>query len=329
MEALVRVNAGHQPAYGDDEITRRFDALVERHFGREARGYPVWGGTGANVIGLAGLLRPYEAVICTDTAHIHTDECGALERFHGGKLLPVPTPDGKLTPDDVAARITGVGDEHRPQPKVISISQTSELGTRYSAGEMRALADLAHAHGLYLHLDGARLANAAAGLGGELRDATVDAGVDVFSLGGTKNGAMGAEAVLVARDGIADDLRFVRKQGAQLASKMRYVSAQLVALLSDDLWRRNAEHANAMARRLAEGVRQIPGLRIDYPVEGNAIFATFTELPTERVGKLAETWDFHVWDEEHNQSRWMTSFDTTPEDVDAFLADIRTVAGVR
>lgn len=320
LDAIARANAGHQPAYGYDESTRQLDGLFRAHFGPDARGFPVWSGTGANVLGISSLLRPYEAVICAETAHINTDECGALERFHGAKLLTVPATAGKLTPDRVAARVTGVGDEHHAQPRVVSISQASELGTCYTFAEVRALAEITHEHGLYLHLDGARLANAAASLGCDLRDLTTDAGVDILSFGGTKNGAMGAEAVIALRPGLATDFRFVRKQGMQLASKMRFVSAQLIALLSEDLWRRNAEHANAMAGRLAAGLRELPGVEINGPVHANAVFAT---LAPERIRKLQALWSFHVWDAARHEVRWMTSFDTAPDDVDAFLADVR------
>ncbi len=319
LDAIAWANAGHQPAYGDDEVTRRLDALIREHFGDGARAHPVWGGSGANVVGLAALLLPYEAVICAETAHIHTDECGAPERFLGAKLLPIPTTAGKLTPDAIASRLTGAGDQHRVQPRVVSISQASELGTCYSPAETRAIAELAHGHGLYLHLDGARLAGAAAGLGRHLRELTTDPGVDVLSLGATKNGALGAEAVVSLRPELDGALSFVRKQGMQLPSKMRFVSAQLLALLSNDLWRRNAEHANAMARRLADGLRAIPGARVEQPVEANAVFA---ELRPEHIAKLQQLWSFHVWDGPRGTVRWMTSFDTRPEDVDAFLADI-------
>lgn len=323
LDAIARVNEGQQPAYGDDEITRQLEGLVQTHFGVGARGFPLWSGTGANVLGLSALLRPYEAVICADTAHINTDECGALERFHGAKLLTVTAREGKLSPDGVASRLTGVGDQHHAQPRVVSISQATELGTCYTHPEIRAIAEIAHEQGLYLHMDGARLANAAASLGCDLRELTTDAGVDVLSLGGTKNGAMAAEAVIVLRPGLAEGLPFVRKQGMQLASKMRFVSAQLVALLSSDLWRRNAEHANAMAHRLSGGLQELPEVEVNGPVQANAVFAT---LDPERIGKLQKLWSFHVWDEDRHQVRWMTSFATTPDDVDAFLADIRTTA---
>lgn len=322
LDAVAAANSGHQPAYGDDDMTRQFEARVRELFGSAACAFPVWSGTGANVLGLAGLVRPYEAVICAETAHINTDECGAAEQLYGIKLLTVPSADGKLTPDAMASRLGGRGDEHVAQPKVVSITQATELGTCYSTGEIRTLAEFAHEQGLYLHLDGARLANAAASQGCELSALTAAPGVDVFSLGGTKNGAMGAEAI-VAREELAGALRFFRKQGTQLSSKMRFVSAQLCALLSNDLWRRNAEHANAMARRLADGAGTLPGVRITHPVEANAVFAA---LAPEHIAKLRELWSFHVWDEVSNQVRWMASFDTIPDDVDAFLADLSGIA---
>lgn len=324
LDAIARANAGHQPAYGEDEETRRLERLVTEHFGEGARGYPVWGGTGANVLGLASLLRPYDAVICATTAHIHTDECGAPERVHGMKLLTVPTADGKLDCDNIASRLAGLGDQHHVQPRAVSITQATELGTCYTSGEIREIAELVHEHGLYLHLDGARLANAAAGLGCNLRELTTDAGVDILSFGATKNGALGAEAVVALRPGAAEDFRFLRKQGMQLPSKMRFVSAQLVALLSDGLWLRNAEHAGAMARRLAKGIREIPGVTVEHPVQANAVFAT---LVPEHIAELRKLWTFEVWDHARHQVRWMASFDTTAEDVDALLADIREVTG--
>lgn len=322
MAAITRAGVGDQPAYGDDDVTREAEALFREHFGPDARAFVVFNGTGANVLGLSALLRPYEAVICAETAHINTDECGASERLLGVKLLGVPAPEGKLTPEAVLSRVTGVGDEHHAQARVVSISQVTELGTCYTPEEVRALADAVHERGLYLHVDGARLANAAASLGGELRDITTDAGVDVLSFGGTKNGAIGAEAVVVLQPRLAGEMLFLRKQSMQLASKMRFLSAQLSALLSDDLWRRNAEHANAMARRLADGLRDLPDVEVSYPVQANAIFAT---LRLEHIVKLQEQWRFHVWDETRHQVRWMTAFDTSPEDVDAFLADIQGV----
>jgi threonine aldolase len=258
-------------------------------------------------------------VICADTAHINVDECGAPERFLGSKLIPVATPDGKLTPALVEGAVTGIGDEHRVQARVVSITQSTEVGTCYRVEEVTALAEWAHGRGMWLHLDGARLSNAAAHLGVGLGAFGPGAGVDVLSYGGTKNGAMAAEAVVSFRSVGDSPLRYIRKQSMQLASKMRFVSAQFVTLLSDDLWRANASHANSMAMRLAEGVRTIPGVTLAYPVEANGVFAI---LPPGVTELLQREHYFYVWDEESGTVRWMTSFDTTPEDVDGFVRSL-------
>jgi len=258
-------------------------------------------------------------VICARTAHLHVDECGAPERA-GRKLLVVDTPDGKLTPALVEPLLVRIGDEHAVQPRVVSIAESTELGTVYTPAQIEALATWAHSHGLLLHMDGSRLANAAAALGLPLRALTTDVGVDALSFGATKNGALGVEAVVLLRDDIDDGLRFRRKQAMQLGSKMRYMSAQLDALLEGDLWQRNADHANAMARRLADAVRGISGVQITQPVEANAVFAIVDPAVTER---LQQDWPFYVWDESSGEVRWMTGWDTVPEDVDAFAADVR------
>jgi threonine aldolase len=279
----------------------------------------VFNGTGANVLCLEALTQPWQAVVCARTAHLHVDECGAPERA-GRKLLVVDTPDGRLTPELVEPLLVRIGDEHVVQPRVISIAQSTELGTVYPPEAVAALADWARGHGLLLHVDGARLANAAAALGVSLRALTTDVGVDALSFGGTKNGAMCAEAVVLLRDDVADGFLYRRKQAMQLGSKMRYISAQLDALLTDDLWRRNAEHANAMARRLADAVRDTPGLRITQPVEANVVFAILDPAATER---LQRDWPFYVWDDGTGEVRWMASWDTDPDDIDAFAAAIR------
>lgn len=291
-------------------------------FGPGARGYPVFNGTAANVLSLAALLRPYEAVICAETAHIVVDECGAPERFTSSKLLPVSTPDGKLTPELIATRMAGLGDQHHVQPRVVSLAQVTELGTCYRPEEVAAIVAYAREHGLLLHMDGARLANAVAHLGCRPRDLTD--GVDVLSFGATKNGAMNSDAVVLLRSDLADAFPFVRKQGMQLASKMRFMSAQLLALFEDDLWLETARHANAMAQRLAAGLEDVPSVRVAYPVESNAIFAA---LAPEHAEKLRDRWSFYVWDGAESVVRWMTAFDTSEADVDAFLADIRAVCG--
>jgi threonine aldolase len=322
LEAMTRVNSDHVPAYGEDPETSHAIGLFKEHFGGESQVFFAFNGTGANVIALQSLLRPYEAVICAQGAHINVDECGAPERFIGSKLIAVATPDGKLTPDLVETAVTGVGDEHRVQPRVVSITQSTEVGTCYRIEEIRALTAWAHDHGMSLHLDGARLSNAAATLGAQLGDFGSASGVDVLSYGGTKNGAMGAEAVVSFGPSDDSPLRFIRKQSMQLASKMRYIAAQFTALLTDELWRNNAAHANAMARRLADGAARVPGVSLVYPVEANAVFAT---LPNEAIADLQRRQPFHVWDEAASTVRWMTSFDTTDEDVDGFIGALGEV----
>ena len=315
LAAIVAANAGDVPSYGDDPWTARAEELFKVHFGPDAAAYPVFNGTAANVLALGSLTRPHQAVVCADTAHIHTDECGAPERHLGCKLLPVRAVDGKLTLDAVDRLAWAVGDQHHVQPGALSITQSTELGTRYTLAELQDLADWAHARDMLVHVDGARLANAAAGLGVSLREAAGDA--DALSFGATKNGGMGAEAVVFLRPGPAAEFRFRRKQGMQLASKMRYAAAQFVALLSDDLWRRTAAHANAMATRLAAGVAAVPAVRITRPVEANAVFAV---PPRAVVEPLQARYPFYVWDSGTGEVRWMTSFATTEADVAGFVA---------
>lgn len=324
LAALARVNEGHVRAYGDDPFTASAIATLRGHLGETAEIFFVFGGTGANVLGLHALMRPHEAVICSQYAHIHVDECGAPERFIGCKLVGVEAPDGKVTPEAVTARLGVVGNEHHSQPRVVSISQATEYGTVYTPEEVRALADTAHAHDLWLHVDGARIANAAAALDVPLRAITADAGVDVLSLGGTKNGLVGGEAVVFFDPARAERFRFMRKQAMQLPSKMRFIAAQFEALFVNDLWLRSARHANAMAQRLAERVRDVPGVTITQAVDANAVFAT---LPAGTVPALQESCFFYVWDEGRSEVRWMASWDTTEEDVDAFASTIARAMG--
>jgi threonine aldolase len=320
LAEIVAANDGHAPSYGVDPLTEKADRLFRRHFGEDAEVYFTFNGTGANVVGLQSLLRPFEAVICASSAHINNDECGAPEHAVGCKLLGVETPDGKLTPELAETAMTGVGDEHHVQPKVLSITQATELGTCYSVEEVAALAEWAHARDLSLHVDGARLANAAAHFDVALGAFGSAAGVDVLSFGGTKNGAMGAEAVVVFRPATDTHLPFIRKQSMQLASKMRFVAAQFVALLSDDLWKRNARHANEMALRLAAQVADIHGVEVTQAVDSNAVFAS---LPGAVARELQREFPFHVWDESTGVVRWMCAFDTTEEDVDRFAEALR------
>jgi threonine aldolase len=319
MAAIAAANDGHAAAYGADPWTVRAQQRFREHFGAAAHAFPVFNGTGANVLCLEALTLPWQGIVCARSAHLHVDECGAPERA-GRKLLVVDTPDGRLTPELVAPLLVRIGDEHAVQPRVISVAQSTELGTVYDPDAIAALAEWAHAHGLLVHVDGARLCNAAAALGVPLRALTTDAGVDALSFGGTKNGTMGAEAVVLLRDDAADGFRYRRKQAMQLASKMRFISAQLDALLAGDLWRRSAAHANAMARRLAGAVGDVPGVRITQPVEANAVFAILDPHAMER---LQRAWPFYVWNDNTGEVRWMTAWDTAPEDVDAFAADVR------
>jgi threonine aldolase len=323
LRAMVEANSGDAVSYGADGWTERVTARLREMFRAEGGAFLVLNGSGANILGLSVLLRRHEAVICAASAHINTDECGASERLLGAKLLTVPAADGKLTPELIADQLSGRGDDHRSQPGVVAISQSTELGTCYTLAELRKIADFCHANGLLLFLDGARLANAAAFLGCPL--AELAECVDVLSFGATKNGAVGAEALIVMRPGLGADVPYLRKQQTQLTSKMRFVAAQFGALLHDDLWRANAAHANAMARRLADGASAVPGVEIVHPVQANAVFA---RLPARHIAALQRDWTFHLWDERESVVRWMTAFDTSEADVDAFAADIRERAVV-
>lgn len=324
IEAIAAANEGHAGSYGADGWTERFEALVREHFGPAASGFPVFNGTAANVLAIDALTRPHEAVICARGAHIDVDECGAPERHAGVKLLLAATEHGKLAPADLDAWEARRGDEHASQPRLVSIAQSTEVGTVYTAAEIAALAERAHELGMLLHLDGARLANAAAALDASLGELTAEAGVDVVSFGGTKNGAMGAEAVIFCGAAGADGFRFIRKQGMQLASKMRFISAQLEALLADDLWRRTATRANEMAARLGEGAAAIDGVEIVHPVEANGVFAKLPRPAIDRLlAALPGEHPFYVWDEGADVVRWMCSWDTEEADVDALLEALR------
>jgi len=315
LQAVAVANRGHVVGYGDDPYTEAAARKFKQHFGTDIEVFMVFNGTAANCLSLKALTQTYQAVICTEAAHIYTDECGAPEKFTGCKLIPIASPDGKLTVESVSHAYHGIGDQHHVQPRVISITQVTEMGTVYQAKEIRELARFAHQRDMFLHMDGARIANAAVSLGLNLRQATRDLGVDVLSFGGTKNGAMGAEAVVFFNQKLARDFLYLRKQGMQLASKMRFISVQFEALLSNDLWRKNAAHANRMAALLAKEVRNIPRVGIVYPVEANGVFA---QIPRHAIAKLQKRYFFYVWNEEESVVRWMCSFDTTEEDVRRF-----------
>lgn len=324
LAAIAEANAGHVHAYGDDPHTRRAVEVMRAHLGEQADVFFVFNGTGANAVCLSALLRPYQAVICPATAHINTDECGAPERFTGSKLIGVATADGKLRPADITAQLGGMGVEHHVQPRVVSISQVAELGCVYTCEEIRALSDTAHAAGLLLHMDGARLANAAAALDVPIRAMTTDAGVDALSFGGTKNGMLFGEAACFLTPGLVAGGRYVRKNAGQLPSKMRFVAAQFTALYEGELWREMASHANAMAARLAEGAAAVPGVEIAQVRGANEVFA---RIPVEHVAPLQQVADFYEWDASPGVVRWVTSFDTTVEDVDGFVAALRAILG--
>ncbi|MEP6718798.1 MAG: low specificity L-threonine aldolase [bacterium] len=320
MQAIAAANDGHVIAYGDDPYTARAVEKFHEHLGKAADVFFVFGGTGANVLGLKAITQSHHAIICAQTAHINVDECGAPEKFTGCKLLPVPTPDGKIRVEQLGPLLHEVGFEHHVQPRVISISQATEMGTVYTPREMKALAAFAHDQDMLLHVDGARIANAAASLKVKLGAITKDAGVDVLSFGGAKNGMMYGEAVVFFDKKLASDFKYTRKQGTHLPSKMRYISAQFEALLSGDLWWQNAQHANGMAQLLARELGEIPLIRITQKVEANGVFAV---IPKKYIARLQKSYFFYVWNEETSEVRLMTSFDTTEEDIADFVSLVK------
>jgi threonine aldolase len=320
IEAIKAANDGHVIAYGDDPYTARAVKQFQKHFGKNVAVYFVFGGTGANVLGLQAVTKSYQAVICAETAHINVDECGAPEKFTGCKLLCVPTSDGKLRVEKLKPLLQGVGFEHHVQPRVISVSQATEMGTVYTKAELKTLANFAHKNDMLLHVDGARIANAAVSLNASLKEITVDAGVDIMSFGGAKNGMMYGEAVVFFDKSMAADFKYIRKQGMHLPSKMRFISAQFEALLSDDLWRRSAGHANRMARLLASELEKVAKIKISQPIESNGVFAL---VPKEYIPLLQEKYFFYVWNEETSEVRLMASFDTTEDDIREFVELVR------
>jgi threonine aldolase len=322
LAAIARANVGHAFGYGHDEFTQSVEARFSDQFGPDARAFFVFNGTGANVLSLRAMCRPWEGVICAQTAHLNVDECGAPEAIAGVKLLTVDAKDGKLSPELVERMLVRIGDEHVTQPRVVSISQCTELGTLYSRDEVAAIAELAHSNGMLLHMDGARLSNAAAALKSSFWEITTGAGVDVLSFGGTKNGLLGAEAVVILNPRLANGFAYLRKQTLQLASKMRFLAAQFDALLTDDLWLRCANQANSMATQLAKAIDDLPNLMITRPVQTNAVFAT---LPAAVTEELQAEFPFYVWDESLGEVRWMCSWDTTEDDVDEFSSAIRAL----
>lgn len=322
LKAISEANHGHAVGYGGDEITEKAIARFKQEFGRQTEVFFVFNGTGANVLGLSTLTHSFNSIICADTAHIQTDECGAPEKLTGCKLLPVETIKGKISPDGIKKYLHGFDFEHHSQPKVISISQVTELGTVYSLEEIKAITSLAHEYGLYVHMDGARIANAAVALNLPFRAFTLDAGIDVLSFGGTKNGMMLGEAVLFFNPELIKLTKYIRKQSMQLYSKMRFVSAQFLAYFENDLWKRNATHSNQMAQLLAREVKQIPAIQLTQDVEANGVFAI---VPAEIIPQLQEKYFFYMWDEHRSEVRWMTSFDTEEDDIIQFIALIKSL----
>ncbi len=320
IKALSEANEDHALGYGEDDITEKAVEKFRNIFGRETDVFFVFNGTGANVLSLISLVKPYQAVICPCTAHVNVDECGAPEKQIGCKFLPVETSDGKLTVDGIKKYMYGFGEVHHVQPKVISITQTTEVGTLYTIEEIKAIADFAHKNNMFLHMDGARISNAVAALGCSFKEMTVDAGVDVLSFGGTKNGLMFGEAVLFFNRN-TEEIKYIRKQTTQLCSKMRFISAQFLALLEDDLWKKNALQSNNMAKLLAEKLKDIKEVTVTQKVESNGVFAI---IPEYVIHPLQKEFFFYVWDESKSEVRWMTSFDTTEKDVDAFVAALKS-----
>jgi len=326
LAAIAEANSGHAPSYGNDEWTKAAVEKVRALVGKNCDVFFLFSGTAANVLGLQSIVRPHQAVICAETAHIHTSECGAPEKHIGCKLLPLPSPNGKISANDITRQLGYLGNEHHVQPKAVSITQSTEYGTVYSLEEIAGIAEVTHDNGMYLHMDGARVFNAAVSLGCTLEETTGAAGVDVLSFGGTKNGLIAGEAVVFFNRQFAADFEFRRMQGMQLSSKMRFIAAQFIALLSNDLWKKNAEHANRMAALLAEGLRKVPGVRITQEVQSNSVFA---ELPGAVIPKLQKEFYFHVWNQSANEVRLVTSFDTEEGDVTLFCSALADAVGKR
>lgn len=320
MEALVRANVEHQGSYGGDEFTARAINLFKKEFGESTEVFFVYNGTAANVLGLSSLTQSFNSILCSELAHINVDESTAPEKFTGCKLIGVPTTNGKIDPAHVEEKIQRIGDQHHPQAKVISISQSTEYGTVYTIDEVKALSALAKKHNLYLHMDGSRISNAAVSLSKNFRSFTRDAGVDILSFGGTKNGMMFGEAILVFDPELAKNFFYRRKQSMQLHSKMRFISSQFEAMLSNDLWKRNATHSNTMAKKLEAGLRTIPQLTITQSVDGNGVFAKF---PKEIISELQKEIFFYVWNDRTHEVRLMCSFDTKEEEINQFVKKIK------
>ena len=320
MQAIVDANKEHAPAYGNDDVTAMAIQKIREQFGSKTEPFLVFGGTGSNVTAIAAITRPYNSIICADVAHINVHEAGATEHFAGCKLIGLPTKDGKITVEQIAEKLGVLGDAHAAQPKVVSLTQATDYGTVYTVDELKKITSFAHSNGLLVHMDGARISNAAVSLGKTLKEITLDAGIDVLSLGMTKNGAMSAEAVVFFNPDLAKDFKHVRMKGMQLASKMRFMAAQFNAMFTDDLWKRNASNSNKMAKLLAEKAAKIPGVKITQKVEANEVFAI---MPRKAIAIVQKQFPFYVWDEKTSEVRWIASFDTTGQDVDKFIVALK------
>ncbi len=319
MQALINANDGHAVGYGDDEWTSKAVLKLKEIFGNEASPFFVFNGTGANSVALQAVTRPFNSILCAETAHINVDECGAPGRMTGCSIVTIPTEDGKLTPELIKPHLHNFGVCHHSQPKAVYISQVSELGTIYTVEEVKAISELLHSYNMYLHMDGARLANACAYLNCSMKEITVDAGVDILSFGGTKNGMMMGEAVISFRPEVTENLAYIRKQSAQLASKLRYMSAQFLPYLENNLWLENARHANKCALKLAEAMSKFDEIKFTQKIESNQLFFI---LPADVLAKLQEKYFFYVWNDARNEARLVTSWDTTDEDIDSFIATL-------
>ncbi|WP_099190767.1 threonine aldolase family protein [Tepidibacter mesophilus] len=320
IEAMVKANEEHVFPYGNDVYTKKAELKFKELFGENIDVYFVLNGTAANVIGLSAALRSYESIICTDSAHINGDECGAVEKFTGSKLLQVPNSNGKISIDDIEKMLKLKGNYHRTQPKMISISQCSEFGTVYTVEEIKEISKFAHENDLYLHVDGSRISNAAVSLNTNLKEMITEAGVDILSFGGTKNGLMFGEAILILNPNISEDLKYIRKQGMQLISKMRYISAQFIEYLENDLYYKNAKQANDMASLLENELKNIKQIKITYPVQSNMVFM---KIPKDVIKYIENKYEFYTIDENEGLIRIVTSFDTTEKDIENFVNDIK------
>lgn len=322
MNALQKANAEHAGSYGNDRYTTSAVEKFREHFGSDVEVFFVYNGTGANVLGLTGLTQSFNSIICSEGAHINVDESTAPEKFLGCKLVTLPSADGKITATQVRERIQRIGDQHHPQMKVISISQATEYGTVYTTDELKALSAVAKENNMYFHMDGSRISNAAVTLGKSFREITRDAGVDVLSFGGTKNGLMFGEAIVFFKPELANNFMYVRKQGMQLASKMRFISAQFEALLTNELWKKNASHTNALAKLLGTELSKIPGIKLTQKIEANGVFAIF---PAHIIEPLQKEYPFYTWVEKINEVRLMCSWDSTEQEVSNFVQKVRSL----